>query len=91
MIQKKPDLIDKYMYICISAYCICFWSFMTILGTVILWSYFLVGCIDLYYETFTIIDFVTSGVVFILWFFSMALLVCSMRKFSEAHHIFMES
>jgi len=91
MSQKNPDLIDQYLYIGVSVFYLYFWSFFMSLCSVTLWVYISVECIDIYYGTFTIIDFVTSGIMFIPWFFSMAMIVYSVRMLSEAHHIFMES
>lgn len=88
---KNPDLIDKYLVLFINAITLCAWITISTISTIVLWSYILVGYIDLHYGLFTIFDFVVLAIVFTIWYFLIVFMACSVRDVARAYRSFMES
>ena len=88
---KNPDLIDKYLVLFINAITSCAWITISIISTIVLWSYILVTYSDLHYGLFTIFDFVVLVIVLTIWHFVIVCMAYSMRDVARAYRSFMES
>jgi len=91
MFVKNPDLIDHYLHLFICVFFVCVWTSVSILSSIILWSYLTVGYVNYYGDLFTIIDFLELVLVSLIWWLSILLLVSYVCDLDCAYCSFMES
>lgn len=91
MFKNNLDLIDKYLILFICSISMCSWILISTLCSVILGAYLVVGHVNSCYNLFMMIDLIVLALVFIIWYFSVALLRNSVCIFGRAYCSFMES